>query len=234
MKVQEMITLLQGTKVQKMAEIGFGPFAITLLFSVLVSFFVSYLYSKFYGEKNTGSNVHRSFPLLGISITAIFISLQFSIPLSLGMLGALSIVRFRTPIKEPEEVGFILLVIALSLCIATFNFQFAAMILLLAVVALLGLARFKNVFRKSDEAGMLILHLPKEIYEELREKLFLALDQKIRGRLDSVTVNVDKTTINFEFKKLAMTEFQKISEEIQALHQQIEINVFYNRAGISF
>jgi len=32
------------------------------------------------------------------------------------LLGALSIVRFRTPIKEPEEIGFIMLVVASALC----------------------------------------------------------------------------------------------------------------------
>ena len=38
--------------------------------------------------------------------------------MSLGLLGALSIVRFRTPIKEPEEIGFLMVVIATSLAIS--------------------------------------------------------------------------------------------------------------------
>ena len=45
-------------------------------------------------------------------------------------------IRFRTPITEPEEVGFIMLVIASAICAATFNFDF---ILYLCVFALLAL-----------------------------------------------------------------------------------------------
>ena len=70
---------------------------------------------NFYGRRATGSEIHRAFPLIAIAVTAIFICIQFSLPLSLGLLGALSIVRFRTPIKEPEEIGFLMVVIATSL-----------------------------------------------------------------------------------------------------------------------
>ena len=107
-----------------MADIGLLPFFFLLLTSLISSLFISHLYIRFYGSKGTGSTLHRAFPLLGVAITAIFICLQFSIPLSLGLLGALSIVRFRTPIKDPEEVGFILLIIACSITCATFNIPF--------------------------------------------------------------------------------------------------------------
>ena len=57
--------------------------------------------------------------------------------MSLGLLGALSIVRFRTPIKEPEEIGFIMLVIAASIATATFKLAFVGLLFALALVALL-------------------------------------------------------------------------------------------------
>ena len=95
----------------------------------------------FYQNRATGGQINRAFPLLGIAITTLFVSIQFSLPLSLGLLGALSIVRFRTPIKEPEEIGFLMLVIASSIAIATANFKFM-MILLAATVAALMLLRY--------------------------------------------------------------------------------------------
>ena len=80
--------------------------------------------------------MYRAFPLLGVSITAIFVCIQFSLPLSLGLLGALSIVRFRTPIKEPEEIGFIMLVIAASIATATFKLAFVGILFGVAILAL--------------------------------------------------------------------------------------------------
>lgn len=106
---------------EEMANVGLTTFFILLLVSFFASLYISRLYVRFYRPRGTGSLAYRSFPLLGISVTAIFICVQFSLPLSLGLLGALSIVRFRTPIKEPEEVGFIMLTIATAISCATFN-----------------------------------------------------------------------------------------------------------------
>ena len=123
--------------------------------SLLSSLFIAYLYVHFYSNRATGSQVHRAFPLLGISITAIFVTIQFSLPLSLGLLGALSIVRFRTPIKEPEEIGFIMLVIAASIATATFKLAFVGIMFVVALVALVrsglvGAACRRNAMRRDD------------------------------------------------------------------------------------
>ena len=114
-----------------------GAFLFVMALSLGNSLLIAQFYVIFYANRATGSQVHRAFPLLGISITAIFIAIQFSLPLSLGLLGALSIVRFRTPIKEPEEIGFIMLVIAAALACATLKLGFLGILLLVALAALL-------------------------------------------------------------------------------------------------
>ena len=140
-RLQEIFDGLSELGNQQMSDIGVAPFLVVLLISLLASIFIAYLYLYFYSSRATGSHMQRSFPLLGLSITSIFICIQFSLPLSLGLLGALSIVRFRTPVKEPEEIGFIMLVIAASLASATLNFGFLVVLLVVAVVFVLSLAR---------------------------------------------------------------------------------------------
>ncbi len=129
--------LLAGNGNAAMQQIGLLPFVFVMLVSLVGSLLASLLYLRFYSSRATGSQVHRAFPLLGLSITAIFVCIQFSLPLSLGLLGALSIVRFRTPIKEPEEIGFIMLVIATSIATATFKLAFVGIIFAIAILALL-------------------------------------------------------------------------------------------------
>jgi hypothetical protein len=94
---------------------------------------------------------------MGPAVTTIFLTVQFSLPLSLGLLGALSIVRFRTPIKEPEEIGFILLLIASSIAIATYNVAFTALLYAIMFVTLFVL-RFIPGFN-SSAAGAVVLNL---------------------------------------------------------------------------
>ena len=111
-QLNELMAALGGAGATGAQQIGPAAFVALMAASLASSFVISYLYLYFFTNRATGSQIHRAFPLLGISITAIFVCIQFSLPLSLGLLGALSIVRFRTPIKEPEEIGFIMLVIA--------------------------------------------------------------------------------------------------------------------------
>ncbi len=121
---------------QRMEDIGIWVFLLTVIFSAVTAFIFSWLYNYFFARRATGSQINRAFPLLSIAITVIFITVQFSLPLSLGLLGALSIVRFRTPIKEPEEIGFIMLVVSSSLSCATFNFIFPIILCLTSWVSL--------------------------------------------------------------------------------------------------
>lgn len=125
-------------------SLGVPDFLAVLGISLLASFYIALLHNRFCQSRATAIQAHHAFPVLGLSVTSIFICIQFSLPLSLGLLGALSIVRFRTPIKEPEEVAFIMLVIASSICCATFNFIFLTVILGIAVVGML-VARWGDV-----------------------------------------------------------------------------------------
>jgi hypothetical protein len=157
---RQLQDLLAGSGTMGMQQIGLGPFVVLMGVSLLCSLIVSLLYVQFYASRATGSQVHRAFPLLGISITAIFVCIQFSLPLSLGLLGALSIVRFRTPIKEPEEVGFIMLVIAVSIATATFKLAFVGLLLLVALGALLLQARGGRLARRQGD-GTLVVTVPE-------------------------------------------------------------------------
>ncbi len=92
------------------------PFLISVvLIGIGLSWYLRWFYIK-YGKSNTDRKVIAdSFPLLVISIIMIIYLIKSSIALSLGLVGALSIVRFRAAIKEPEELIYILFVIAIGL-----------------------------------------------------------------------------------------------------------------------
>ena len=61
---------------------------------------------------NNVENSPKNFILLGIATCIVITIVKNSLALSLGLVGALSIVRFRAAIKEPEELVYLLFVIA--------------------------------------------------------------------------------------------------------------------------
>ena len=184
---------------RKMQEIGIEPFVLSVGVSLLCALFISFLYASLYRNRATGSMVHRAFPLLGVSITSIFITVQFSLPLSLGLLGALSIVRFRTPIKEPEEIGFIMLVVATSLCCATFNLLFLGIILGVAVGGLMVQAGLGKFWRLGRRTGTLVVAMNREQFETRGKELFGAVGESWpRARLGSTTRAGEETNVSWE------------------------------------
>ncbi len=226
----DWLTILSGFGSKTMDEIGFFPFLGVMGISLFSTILIALLYVRFYKSRSTGSLIYRAFPLLGTSITAIFITIQFSLPLSLGLLGALSIVRFRTPIKEPEEIGFIMLVVASALCCATFNFLFLSIILVTAVLGLLFLRYGHRFLNLRQDDGMLIVTIPIDKFQSKGDQLInLIKEMLVNGRLDSVAENGGETVLSYNFinQKDEMVFF--LQDSLRDVCEQIRVDVYYNR-----
>ena len=87
------------------SEIALEEYLLAMAVSLAASIATYALYLIFYRDWQRGAGIHRVFLLAGPAITLLFIAIQWSLPLSLGLLGALSFVRFRTPIKDPPRSG---------------------------------------------------------------------------------------------------------------------------------
>ncbi len=215
-----------------MKEIEWEQYTNILLLSAVVSFFLSYLYLTFYKNRATGSQIHRSFPLLGISITTIFICIQFSLPLSLGLLGALSIVRFRTPIKEPEEIGFLMVVIASAICCATFNITFLGILIALTYLCLLFLNKGPQLIKRRLNDGLIMVTLPTNDFKKTGEQIIAYLEKNIdKGRLDSITENDTESVVSYSFTHFKNKQLLALQNDLSNLGADVKSNIFFNRAG---
>ena len=204
-------------------------FGVALLASLLAAFLAAALYRIFYESRGTGSQVARAFPLLALAITTLFVCIQVSIPLSLGLLGSLSIIRFRTPIKEPEEVGFIMLVIASSVAAATYNFMFLALLFVFATASLVLARRFRTVgFLKRD--GLLVVTAAAGGTFSADELSGLLRRHFRRHAVQSVGVQDGKLSIQITFSGLK-TEAVSLQAEIARAFATESIHVFLDRPG---
>lgn len=93
----------------------------------------------------------RNFLLLTVTTTLIISIVKSSLALSLGLVGALSIVRFRAAIKEPEELAFLFLAISVGLGLGAGQ----GLVTVVALVVILGLIAVRSLFRtKSSPANL--------------------------------------------------------------------------------
>ena len=226
-QLKNIYDILSGSNAA-MQQIGILPFVFLMAVSLAGSLLASYLYLQFYGSRSTGSQVYRAFPLLGISITGIFICIQFSLPLSLGLLGALSIVRFRTPIKEPEEIGFIMLVIATSIATATFKLMFVGAIFAVALVALAVQGVAGGLMRR-DADGTIVIALPDATGGADGLAVAELLQKRLKkARLESISRNDAQVVYAYQFQGATSETLMALQGEIGQTLQASSFNVFLN------
>ncbi len=208
------------------SPMGLPQIIVDLGFSVLASIVIYLLYQMFYGSRHIGAGVHRTFIIGGPAITALFLGIQVSIPLSLGLLGALSFVRFRTPVKDPAEIGFLLLLIASSIGAATNNFVITSVLIAFVLVALVihWLTRNRiSVFGR----GHLMISIDQPSYAGLETKMSAFLKEKLGGlRLETMSVMEDRVSLHYQYRKRTGFDWSAFTSELNQLAGPAKVEMF--------
>ena len=170
--------------------VGFVDYIVAIGFSLAASIICYLIYQFFYGSKHIGAGVHRTFLIGGPAITVLFLGIMTSIPLGLGLLGALSFVRFRTPIKDPAEIGFLLLLIASSIGAATSNYLLTGLLLLVVFIAL-GVQWLTRNRVTLFGRGHLMISVDQPSFPALEKRLTAFLKERIRGLNLETKVGLD-------------------------------------------
>lgn len=199
---------------------------IAIGFSLIASVAVYLIYNLFYGSRNIGAGVDRSFIIAGPAITALFLGIQSSIPLSLGLLGALSFVRFRTPVKDPAEIGYLLLLIAMSIGAATRNYMISIILFLVIFLSLViqWFIRNRLSFRSPTN---LMISIDKTIFSDIEPEL----TQFLKSRLNNLTLKTmsvldDRVSIHYQHKKIPASNKVEFITELTKFGEPGKIDFF--------
>jgi uncharacterized membrane protein YhiD involved in acid resistance len=98
-----------------MADLSISNIMMSLISAFLCSMVIYYIYRKFYRGIVYSSSFNILLVLVSVVTAFIVMTISSNILLSLGMVGALSIVRFRTAVKDPLDVGFLFFSIAVGI-----------------------------------------------------------------------------------------------------------------------
>lgn len=167
---------------------------LAMLFAVIVGLFIFWVYKKTF----TGILYSSGFALtlIGLTLvtTLVIIAVTSNVVLSLGMVGALSIVRFRTAIKEPMEIVFLFWSIAVGIVIGAGMIPLAVLGSVIIGIILIIFANRKNV----ENAYILVLNCENEEAENTAAELLKSTVKKYR--IKSKTVNADGIELTTELK----------------------------------
>lgn len=103
---------------ENIASVSLFDMVIALVFAFGIGMFIFFVYKKTYQGVMYSSSFGTTLVALTMITTVVILAVTSNVVLSLGMVGALSIVRFRTAIKEPLDIVFLFWAIAVGIVLA--------------------------------------------------------------------------------------------------------------------
>lgn len=121
------------------ADIGTGDICLVIAITLVLSVYMFFIYRVLNRKNFYNKNFNISLVIMALITASIIISIQSSIVVSLGMVGALSIVRFRTAVKDPLDLVFMFWSLATGIICGVGLFEVAIIFAIVITVALFAL-----------------------------------------------------------------------------------------------
>ena len=177
-------TILSSTP----TEVPTNLLVVNILLTAFFSLILSWFYIRFGQSLSNRTRLARNFTLVSITTTLIITIVKSSLALSLGLVGALSIVRFRAAIKEPEDLGFLFLAITLGLGFGANQ----PLVTIVSFAIILTILYLQHLF-----------HLPAQ-----KENLFLTLklNKNSKTSLENLIKNISKNVVKLDIRRVEDTK----------------------------
>ncbi len=199
---------------------GLANLAIALVLSLLLRWH----YMRFGSTFSNRAEFSRIFPLVALAVVVVITVVKTSLALSLGLVGALSIIRFRTPIKEPEELAYLFFAVMIGIGLGAGQVQFTVASTLFILVCIGGFAsmrnrgeRPQNLYIAASSSGGATFDV-REIAQELARE-FRTCDLR---RVDS---SVETTRASFSVEVQSSEQLFAFLERIRSEHPEVELSI---------
>jgi uncharacterized membrane protein YhiD involved in acid resistance len=214
---------------QKLGLTGGGELTIGVIFVALVtSFVLGYSLSYIYRKTHTGFSYEASFNftlvLITIITTVIMLVIGSNIALSLGLIGSLSIIRFRAVIKDSKDLAYLFWAIASGLSVGSGNYLMAVFSTVFISTVVIYLS--KANFAKSTHMDyiMVVQQSSKQEDDQSNNMVHEILDQfKVKWSIRSSLVdkvNMDsETTYSIFFDKASLLDQEPLVRKISNLEK---------------
>ncbi len=211
-------------------SISLKDFLISFLLTAVLAMLIRVFYIRYGTAISNRRRFSNNFLALALIVMLIITIVKSSLALSLGLVGALSIVRFRAAIKDPEELTYLFLVIGLGL--ATGAGQFVIAIIAIPLILLLLLGYYSIVGRSTGANGnttLIHLRIKEKSIQKITDVFSKHLPYVELKRTDLLPDGLDLT---FVCKADEVQQLDALKDELLALDGGIVFSVVDNPGSI--
>ncbi len=210
------------------AEIDILWFVIHFLLTALLSFLSAKAYVKFGNTLSNRIMFGKNFMILSMTTMLIITIVKSSVALSLGLVGALSIIRFRAAIKEPEELSYLFFAIAIGLGMGSQQ----AVITLVAFAVIALILWLRNMTRSDKVIPNLYLTIMGDISEG--QDMMGSINQVLASqgsdfRLKRLDEKKDSFEFSYQIQFPDIASIQACRQALRALDPDLKISLIDDR-----
>ncbi len=224
------LTALQGVISDFTSQVSLSIFIFHLFLAAVLSYGVGLIYIKYGAALSNRRAFANNFVLVALTTMLVISIVKTSLALSLGLIGALSIVRFRAAIKDPEELSYLFLAIAVGLGLGANQ----SLITIVTVITILGFLVVRRSFKQDNRRHWeqdLYLTISTETPEELTLNAIMdVLDERCKQsqlKRADLTDSVLETMFLVEFDQ--KHDLRTIEESLRGLDNQVKLTFLDSR-----
>ncbi len=165
--------IFKSSFLENVTSVSLLDMTMALLLAFALGLFIYFVYKKTFAGVMYSSSFGVTLIALTMITTLVILAVTSNVVLSLGMVGALSIVRFRTAIKEPLDIAFLFWSIAVGIVLAAGQIPLAVF-----GSAVIGVVLLVFVNKKSHTNPYIVVLQCEDHESEVRAKDYL--DQKTK------------------------------------------------------
>ncbi len=200
-----------------------------MVIAVFIAILIQYTYVRCGTSVSNRKNLAANFPLLILTTVFVITIVKSSLALSLGLVGALSIVRFRTAVKEPAELLYLFLCIAFGLGLGA-NQRGISIMAVVFIIGLIWMHYFYSNERPLSNQKM-VLTLSSQMTNnkiELHEILNLLKQHCLFVQLIRLDERKDSFEVNFDVEFDGLNGLQSFRNSSYLLDNDMSITILDN------
>ncbi|MFK7980355.1 MAG: DUF4956 domain-containing protein [Saprospiraceae bacterium] len=203
--------------------INLTDFFLGFLLTALLATLIRWFYINFGDAVSNRKRFANNFLPLALVTMLIITIVKSSLALSLGLVGALSIVRFRAAIKDPEELTYLFMTIGLGLAMGANQFVMGLISIPLILLILWGHKRINGPMNAHAKDGLFInIQTDSNDLQVVTKLLTAHLPQVELKRMDNTSDGLD---LSFLCKVENLTQMEKVSQALQGLSPQTRFSM---------
>ena len=208
-------------------QINFVTFIEGLVLAAFLSLLIQITYIKFSNALSNKLDFSKNFIILGLTTTLVITIVKSSLALSLGLVGALSIVRFRAAIKEPEELVYLFLIIATGLGCGAGQLKITLIGILVAIMIIIiynfisKKSSFTNINEEIINSSIIF---SKRISDKEINEIIKTINPYCKFiKFVSLSSTEDQTSLNLDLGPKNFDQVSKILDEIKKDDSKVKV-----------